>query len=59
MCSCCMIKLLKHKNNFKKLFEFIDPMMMDSEREVHQGLGWFLRECWKRDRKVTEEFLMK
>jgi len=54
-----MIKLLKHDADFSKMFDFIDSMMMDSEREVHQGLGWFLRECWKKDRKLTEEFLMK
>jgi len=54
-----MIKLLKHDTDLPKLFGFIDSMMMDSEREVHQGLGWFLRECWKRDRKLTEEFLLK
>ena len=54
-----MIKLLKHSDDFDKMFKFIEPMMMDPEREVHQGLGWFLRECWKRDRIKTEEFLMK
>lgn len=32
---------------------------MDSEREFNQGLGWFLRECWKKDRALTEAFLMK
>ena len=54
-----MIKLLKHSTDLSKMFTFIDPLMMDTEREVHQGLGWFLRECWKRDRKITEDFLMK
>ncbi len=54
-----MIKLLKHSTDFSKMFSFIDPIMMDSEREVHQGLGWFLRECWKKDRTTTEDFLMK
>jgi len=54
-----MIKLLKHDNDFSKLFDFIDPMMMDNEREVQQGLGWFLRECWKREPKQTEKFLLK
>ena len=54
-----MIKLLKYENNFNEMFNFIDPMMMDTEREVHQGLGWFLRECWKKERKHTEEFLFK
>ncbi len=54
-----MIKLLKHSEDFGKMFKFIDPLMMDPEREVHQGLGWFLRECWKRNRYKTESFLMK
>lgn len=54
-----MIKLLKHDTDLPKLLDFIDSMMMDPEREVHQGLGWFIRECWKRDRKLTEDFLMK
>jgi 3-methyladenine DNA glycosylase AlkD len=54
-----MIKLLKHDTDINKMLKFIDPIMMDSEREVHQGLGWFLRECWKRDRKGTEIFLLK
>lgn len=54
-----MIKLLKYETDFNKMFNFIDPLMMDTEREVHQGLGWFLRECWKRERDLTEEFLFK
>ena len=54
-----MIKLLKHSSDLQTMFNFIDSMMMESEREVHQGLGWFLRECWKRDRKSTEDFLLK
>lgn len=54
-----MIKLLKHDTDLPKMFDFIDSMMMDSEREVHQGLGWFLRECWKKDRELTEKFLLK
>ena len=54
-----MIKLLKHDTDLPKMFDFIDSMMMDTEREVHQGLGWFLRECWKKDRELTEKFLLK
>ena len=41
------------------MFAFIDTLMMDTEREVHQGLDWFLRKCWKRNRRITEDFLMK
>lgn len=54
-----MIPLLKKTDNFAPLFSFIEPLMTDQEREVQQGLGWFLREAWKRDRKSTEKFLMK
>jgi 3-methyladenine DNA glycosylase AlkD len=34
-------------------------MMLDNERVVHQGLGWFLREAWKRNHAETENFLLK
>jgi 3-methyladenine DNA glycosylase AlkD len=53
------IKLIKVKKNHTELFDFIDSMMMDKEREVHQGLGWFLREAWKLNNEETEAFLMK
>jgi len=53
------IKLLKHNYNFSELFEFIEPLMTDKEREVHQGVGWFLREVWKLKKDETEKFLFK
>jgi 3-methyladenine DNA glycosylase AlkD len=34
-------------------------MMMDPERVVHQGLGWFLREAWKKQAEPAENFLLK
>jgi 3-methyladenine DNA glycosylase AlkD len=54
-----MIKLLKTSTDYQLYFDFIEPIMMDPEREVHQGLGWFLREAWKIRRDDTEAFLMK
>jgi 3-methyladenine DNA glycosylase AlkD len=54
-----IIKLLKGTDDFKPFFSFIDPMMLDPEREVHQGLGWFLREAWKKRKEETETFLLK
>ncbi len=42
-----------------ELLDFIEPMMDDRERVVHQGLGWFLRELWKLDHHLVEEFLKK
>ena len=54
-----IIKILKTNPDFKPFFTLIEPLMMDPEREVHQGLGWFLREAWKINRDETEKFLLK
>jgi len=54
-----MLTLLKMRKSYKALFKFIDPLMMDTEKKVQQGLGWFLREAWKIKRKETEAFLLK
>jgi len=54
-----LIKPMKLSSDFTAYFEFIEPMMHDPEREVHQGLGWFLRETWKKQPAVAEAFLLK
>ena len=54
-----LIKPMKLDTDFQPYFTFIAPMMHDPEREVHQGLGWFLRECWKKQPEITEKFLLK
>lgn len=54
-----LIKLLKLADDFTPYFELIEPLMMDDERVVHQGLGWFLREAWKLKPEETEVFLLK
>jgi 3-methyladenine DNA glycosylase AlkD len=54
-----MIELLKSTSDYAPLFAFIEPMMLDSEKVVHQGLGWFLREAWKLKKKEIEVFLLK
>jgi 3-methyladenine DNA glycosylase AlkD len=53
-----LIKLLKSEN-INKLISFIEPLMCDIAREVHQGVGWFLREAWKLKKVKTEKFLLK
>lgn len=53
------IKLLKTGVAYEELFTFLEPLMLDPEREVHQGMGWFLREAWKVNAGVTEAFLLK
>ena len=54
-----MIEILKDTANYKSLFGFIEPLMLDEERMVRQGLGWFLREAWKIRKQETEAFLLK
>ncbi|MHC1703052.1 MAG: DNA alkylation repair protein [Tenuifilaceae bacterium] len=54
-----LIKMLKYSNEYEPLFNFIEPLMMDQDREVHQGLGWFLREAWKKNPEPTEMYMMQ
>ena len=54
-----LIKALKMEYKFPDLVAFIDPMLGDTEKVVHQGLGWFLREAWKLDHEPVEAFLLK
>jgi len=54
-----LIKGLQTELPVPRLLEFISPMMQDSERVVQQGLGWFLREAWKKSPASVEPFLLK
>jgi 3-methyladenine DNA glycosylase AlkD len=54
-----LIKTLKTNIQVEELFNLTDCLMTDPDREVHQGMGWFLREAWKRKPIETELFLMK
>jgi len=54
-----LIKPMKLSADFKPYFDFIEPMMHDPAREVHQGLGWLLREMWKKQPAATEAFLFR
>ena len=54
-----LIKLLKETPDHREFYSFIEPLMMDPAREVHQGCGWFLRESWKIQPVPAEEFLLK
>lgn len=53
-----LIKSAKAGLPLKPMFDFIKPLMKDEEREVHQGVGWFLKECWKLKPEETEAFLL-
>jgi 3-methyladenine DNA glycosylase AlkD len=52
-----MLGLLKAGRPVTALLAFVRPLMHDSERVVHQGVGWFLREAWKKDPGAVEAFL--
>lgn len=54
-----MLGYLKDRPDLSPLLEFVRPMMLDGERVVHQGLGWFLRECWKVEHEPVEAFLLE
>lgn len=52
------IKILG-KEKTHNLIDFVLPLVKDTERPVHQGVGWFLREAWKKEPKTIEKFLLK
>ena len=54
-----LVKPMKLSTDFNPFYNFIEPMMHDKAREVHQGLGWLLREMWKKQPEPTEQFLLK
>lgn len=54
-----MLSLLKTSAPTAELLRFIRPLMLDPERVVQQGLGWFLRETWKREPQPVEALLME
>lgn len=54
-----MLGLLKKGTGHGELTEFVRPLMSDPVREVHQGMGWFLREAWKMDPVPIEAFLLE
>jgi 3-methyladenine DNA glycosylase AlkD len=54
-----MLGLLKTRPDMPPLLDFLRPLMMDEERVVEQGTGWFLREAWKQAPKPVEAFLLE
>ncbi|MDP3915178.1 MAG: DNA alkylation repair protein [Bacteroidota bacterium] len=59
---CVPVTLIKHIKKTRQVMPsilFVEKLMTDSEREVHQGIGWFLREAWKISPAEVELFLEK
>lgn len=53
------IKVVKQNKQVQPYINYVLPLITDNEREVHQGVGWFLRECWKIEPKETERILLE
>jgi 3-methyladenine DNA glycosylase AlkD len=59
---CVPVTLIKHMKKTRQVMPsilFVEKLMADREREVHQGMGWFLREAWKINSSEVEPFLEK
>jgi 3-methyladenine DNA glycosylase AlkD len=59
---CLPVTLIKHVKKTREVMPsilFVEQLMADPEREVHQGMGWFLREAWKVNAAEVEAFLLK
>ena len=54
-----LIDPLKADMYFEMMFSIIDPLMPDPDKFVQKGLGWFLRETWKKYPEKTENYLLK
>ena len=59
---CVPVTLIKHMKKTQQVMPsilFVEKLMSDPEREVHQGMSWFLREAWKISPTEVEPFLEK
>jgi len=54
-----LIEVLNTDIPLERLFQIIEPLMLDGDKFVQKGLGWFLREAWKINPEETEGFLLK
>ncbi len=54
-----MLALLQGPGKSGPWLKFVEPLMLDDERVVHQGVGWFLRELWKKGPDPVENLLFK
>ena len=54
-----LVEIVKTDILIERIFAIIEPLMMDTAKKVQQGLGWLLREAWKKEPSLTEAFLLK
>lgn len=55
-----LIKMIgSEKVPLDHMLKAVESLFDDEEKVVHQGLGWFLREAWKKYPEEVEELLLK
>jgi 3-methyladenine DNA glycosylase AlkD len=54
-----LIEVVRKGAAVAPLLDTVEPLMMDGERVVQQGVGWFLREAWKREPAPVEQILLR
>jgi 3-methyladenine DNA glycosylase AlkD len=52
------IKPAKKMDDVQPLLDFFAPLMSDGEKVVHQGMGWLLRELWKKQPAPVMDYLL-
>ena len=48
-----------YAKDLKRPFALLEKLLYDEEFWVQRAVGTWLRECWKRDNRKTERFLLK
>jgi len=54
-----LVKLVSKDDYIKEGLSVARKLILDPERVVHQGVGWLLRETWKKAPEKVEDFLYK
>ncbi len=51
--------IMIRESKLKTTLRLSKKLLNDKEDLMHKAVGWMLREVWKRDEKIVEEFLIK
>ena len=54
-----MVKVVSKTGNVTQALQASRKLILDPERVVHQGVGWLLREAWKKSPQKVEDFLYR
>jgi len=54
----CTLYLIK-KNIYQPTIYISKKLLSDKEDLIHKAVGWMLREIWKRDNQLIEDFIIK